>query len=117
VHLDSEKAARQLDEHLRELTGFRLDEEIPLPYAHGVKVPTLMAELPRDFLIHAERDGQKIFDALGAEKKELLWIEESNQRFYAYNHFGQHPERLAGWFDLHIGETVNGSPASQPQAV
>ena len=24
-------------------------------------------------------------------KKDLLWIEESNQRFYAYNHFGQHP--------------------------
>lgn len=24
---------------------------------------------------------------------------ESNQRFYAYNHFGQHPERLVAWFD------------------
>jgi hypothetical protein len=32
-----------------------------------------------------------------------LTIENSNQRFYAYNHFGQHPERLIGWFDRHMG--------------
>ena len=41
----------------------------------------MMAQLRQDFLIHAERDGQTIFDALGAQKKELLWIEDSNQRF------------------------------------
>jgi hypothetical protein len=103
LHLDPDKAARQLDDRLRELTGFRLDEETPEPHAHAVKVPTLMAQLRRDFLIHAENDGQAIFDAIGADEKELLWIEESNQRFYAYNHFGQHPERLIGWFDRHIG--------------
>jgi hypothetical protein len=33
---------------------------------------------------------------------DLLWIEESNQRFYAYNHFGRHPERLIGCFDRHL---------------
>jgi hypothetical protein len=54
-------------------------------------------------LFHGERDGQAIFDALGAQEKELLWIEESNQRFYAYNYFGQHPERLIGWFDRYMG--------------
>ena len=108
LRLDPEKAARQLDERLRELTGFRLDEETPEPYAHAVKVPTLMAQLRRDFLIHAEKDGKAIFDALGAAEKELLWIEESNQRFYAYNHFGQHPERLVGWFDQHMKQTADG---------
>ena len=102
LHLDPKKAAERLDERLRELTGFRLDEETPLPYAKAVKVPTLMAQLRRDFLIHGERDGQAIFDALGAQEKELLWIEESNQRFYAYNHFGRHPERLVGWFNKHM---------------
>lgn len=102
LHLDPEKAAARLDERLHELTGFHLDEETPLPYAKHVTVPTLMAQLRRDFLIHAEKDGQAIFDALGAKEKELLWIEESNQRFYAYNHFGQHPERLLGWFANHM---------------
>lgn len=48
-----------------------------------------------------------VVNALGAEEKELLWIEESNQRFYAYNHFGQHPERLVGWFDQHMKPTVD----------
>lgn len=62
-----------------------------------------MAQLRRDFLIHGERDGQAIFNALGAQEKELLWIEESNQRFYAYNYFGQHPERLVSWFDRYMG--------------
>ena len=42
---------------------------------------------------------QDTFEALGAEDKELFWIEDSNQRFYAYNHFGQHPEKLIGFFD------------------
>lgn len=100
--LDPKKAADMLDEQLRQKTGFRLDDETPEPYAEAVKVPTLMAQLRRDFLIHGEKDGQAIFDALGSNEKELLWIEQSNQRFYAYNHFGQHPERLVGWFDQHM---------------
>lgn len=53
-----------------------------------------------------------IFDALGATEKELLWIEESNQRFYAYNHFGQHPARLIGWFDRHMGATSDAAERS-----
>jgi hypothetical protein len=31
LHLDPTKAAARLDERVRELTGFRLDEETPLP--------------------------------------------------------------------------------------
>ncbi len=57
-----------------------------------------MAQLRRDFLVRGERDGQAIFDALGTREKDPVWIEESNQRFYAYNHLGQHPERLLDWF-------------------
>ena len=100
--MDPQKAAERLDVRIRELTGFRLDEETPRPHAHAVKVPTFMAQLKRDFLIHGEQDGQEIFDALGAEDKELFWIEDSNQRFYAYNYFGDHPEKLVAWFDAHM---------------
>lgn len=102
LKLDPEKAAERLDVRLREMTGFRLDELTPRPHAHAVKIPTLMAQLRRDFLIHGERDGQEIFDALGAKEKELFWIDQSNQRFYAYNHVGLHPERLLGWFAKHM---------------
>ena len=100
--MDPQKAAERLDVRIRELTGFRLDEETPRPHAHAVKVPTFMAQLKRDFLIHGEQDGQEIFDALGAEDKELFWIGDSNQRFYAYNYFGDHPEKLIAWFDAHM---------------
>lgn len=100
--MNPEKAAERLDVRIRELTGFRLDEETPRPHAHAVKVPTFMAQLQRDFLIHGEQDGQEIFDALGAGDKELFWIEDSNQRFYAYNYFGDHPEKLIAWFDAHM---------------
>jgi uncharacterized protein len=61
-----------------------------------------MAQLRRDFLINGEKDGQEIFNSLASQPKELLWIDESNQRFYAYNHFGQHPERLLAWFKTHM---------------
>lgn len=100
--LDPKKAAARLDKRCRETSGFSLFDFRPQDYGHGVKVPTLMAQLRRDFLIHGEKDGQEIFDSLAAETKELLWIDTSNQRFYAYNHFGQHPERLIAWFDTHM---------------
>lgn len=102
VKSDPEQMVADFNDRLRELTGFSVDEETPRPYAHAVKVPTLMAQLRREFLIHAEKDGQEIFDALGTATKELVWIEESNQRFYAYNHFGQHPEKLLGWFKQYM---------------
>ena len=38
----------------------------------------------------------------GSGNKELFWIDESNQRFYAYNYFGDHPEKLIAWFDQHL---------------
>lgn len=105
LKLDPEKEAAMLDERLRQMAGgFRLDDFEPARYGQGVRVPTLMAQLRRDFLIHGEQDGQEIFDSLGTTKKELLWIEESNQRFYAYNHFARHPERLLGWFEQHMGD-------------
>ncbi len=100
--LDPQDAAAKLDEKVRKLTGFRLDEETPAPYGHGVKVPTFMAQLKRDFLVNAEQDGQEIFDSLASNQKELFWIEDSNQRFYAYNYFGQKPERLLAHFEQYM---------------
>lgn len=96
--LDPDEAAKRLDERCRETSGFSLFDFRPQDHGQGVTLPTMMAQLRRDFLIHGEKDGQEIFDSLAAEDKELNWIEESNQRFYAYNHFGAHPEKLLDWF-------------------
>lgn len=99
IGADPQEAVTRLSEKLLQTNGMRLAEETPAPHAPAVKVPTLMAQLHRDFLIDADGDGREIFEALGAQDKELYWIEDSNQRFYAYNHFGQHPEKLIGFFD------------------
>ena len=100
--LDPAEAAKRLDQRCRETTGFSLFDFRPQDYGRGVTVPTLMAQLRRDFLINGEKDGQEIFNSLASQTKELLWIDESNQRFYAYNHFGRHPERLLAWFKTHM---------------
>jgi len=47
----------------------------------------------------ARRTGKRSSISLAASTKEMLWIDQSYQRFYAYNHFGQHPEQLIAWFD------------------
>ncbi|MDO4255233.1 MAG: alpha/beta hydrolase [Kocuria sp.] len=101
--LDPHTAQEALAERLLATAGQRLDEETPEPYGAAVKVPAFLAVLRRDFLVDAVKDGQEIFDSLGSEDKELLWIEDSNQRFYAYNYFGQHPEKLIAFFDTHVG--------------
>ena len=101
--LDPDEAREALAEKLLATAGMRLDEETPAPHGKAVTVPTFMAQLRRDFLIDGETDGQEIFDGIAAEDKELYWIEDSNQRFYAYNHFGQHPEKLIAFFDAHMG--------------
>lgn len=100
--LDPTEASRRLDQRCRETSDFSLFDFRPQEYGSGVTVPTLMAQLRRDFSIHGEKDGQEIFDSLAAETKNLLWIEQSNQRFYAYNYFWQHPERLLDWFRTHM---------------
>lgn len=46
-----------------------------------------------------------IFDSLAAETKELLWIDQSNQRFYAYNHFGQQGLNVRAILDEDGNET------------
>jgi hypothetical protein len=51
------EAATRLDKRCRETTGFSLFDFRPQAYGAGVSVPTLMAQLRRDFLIHGEKDG------------------------------------------------------------
>jgi len=114
LHLDPDKTLKRFDDRIHRLTGFHLDELTPLPYAQHVKVPTLQVQLRRDLLINSS-DTQAIFDALGSAEKELFWIEGSDQRFYAYNYFGRHPERLLGWFAKYMGEASNAHPPTQQQ--
>jgi hypothetical protein len=99
--LDPTKTAERVDERIYEMSGFRLDQLTPLPYAPAVTVPTMVSQLQRDFLISIDQI-QGLYDALGSTEKDLFWIEGSDQRFSGYNYYGQHPERLIDWFDRHM---------------
>lgn len=102
MHLDPQKTAEEVSERIYELSGFRLDQMTPTPYAHAVTKPTMMSQLERDWMI-SRQDMLELFDNLGTAKKEMFWIEGSDQRFSGYNYYGNHPERLVGWFDRHMG--------------
>lgn len=102
MHLDPGKTAEEVSERIYELSGFRLDQMTPTPYAHAVTKPTMMSQLERDWMI-SKQDMQELFDNIGATDKEMFWIDGSDQRFSGYNYYGNHPEKLVGWFDRHMG--------------
>ncbi|KLK91728.1 hypothetical protein AA309_18395 [Microvirga vignae] len=48
-------------------------------------------------------DGQKTFDRLGSNEKELFWIENTTWRFKdGYNYFGRHPEKVLGFLEKYM---------------
>lgn len=102
--LDPKEGARLFDEKIHLMTGFHIDELSPLSYAKDVRIPTLQTQLRHDKTIHVS-DSQAIFDDLGAREKELLWIEGSDERFRAYNYFGEHPEPMLEWFARFMGDS------------
>lgn len=90
----------QFDEAIHKLNGFHMDELSPIPHAHAVTVPTLVAQVHDDVLTKPS-DVQTIFDKMSATDKKLFWIEGTDQRFRGYNYFGDNPALMVEWFDSH----------------
>ena len=91
----------QFEQAIHKLTGFHMDELSPIPHAHAVTVPTLVAQVQDDFLTK-QSDVQTIFDRIAASDKKLFWIEGTDQRFRGYNYFGENPQLMLDWFDSHL---------------
>ncbi|MEO1200200.1 MAG: alpha/beta hydrolase [Pseudomonadota bacterium] len=91
-----------LDVEQKKLGGFTNAEMSPHLFAGDVTVPTLIVQVKDDLWTTAE-DGQKTFDLLGSNEKELFWIEGTTRRFDGYNYFGNTPERMIDWFDRFMG--------------
>jgi len=100
-NLDISATLKTFDRRIHELTGFRLNELTPIPLAKNVKVPTLFAQVRKDFLIDT-KDSQEIYDCLGSQEKKLVWIENTDRRFDGYNHFGKEPKEMLEWFDKYV---------------
>lgn len=70
----------RLDRAVHERTGFHLEEQSPLTYAHAITVPTLAAQVHDDVMTRPE-DVQAIHDAIPVEDKQMNWIEGTTRRF------------------------------------
>lgn len=91
-----------MDVEQKKLGGFANGEMTPHLFAPSVKVPTCIVQV-RDDAWTTREDGQKTFDLLGSNEKELFWIDGTSRRFDGYNYFGTHPERMLAWFDKYMG--------------
>ena len=43
----------------------------------------------------------KFYDELAVEK-EMLWLDGSKKRLYAYDHFGHSPGKMLEWFGRYV---------------
>jgi len=96
-----------VDALLPPLGGHHLRDMTPITYARDVNIPTLIAQAPRDKWTTTQ-DTQAIHDAIPAPK-QLWWIEEADHRFQAYNHVGEHPEKLINFLDTYLKKLDQGT--------
>lgn len=87
--------------------GLANREMTPHLFAPDVKMPTLVVQVQGDAWTE-DADGQKTFELLGAKEKDIFWIEGTTRRWVGYNYFGDHPERLIGWFDRFMKSGLTG---------
>lgn len=90
-----------MDFEQKKLGGFTNAEMTPHLFAQDVRVPTLLVQV-RDDAWTTPEDGEKTFELLGSNEKEIFWIEGTSRRFDGYNYFGENPERMIAWFDRHM---------------
>jgi hypothetical protein len=87
-----------LEERIRLITSFRLDEFSPVPWAKSVMVPTLLYQV-RDDLYTRPSDVQTMYDNIPIAEKKLFWIEGTKRRWDGYTYFQRDPRLMLEWFD------------------
>jgi len=90
-----------IDEEIRLITSFTIDQMSPVKYAKNVQVPTFITQVYADALTKPE-DVQQIFDNIPVQEKELFWIEGTTRRWDGYNYFPNHPKKMIDWFDRYM---------------
>lgn len=89
-----------VDFWLRVQGGHRLSDMSPVGYAKKVAVPTLHIQARLDRWTTRE-DTEQIFAGFAGEK-QMLWLEDIEDRFAAYNHVGEHPEKVLEFVERHM---------------
>lgn len=91
----------EVDRRQRLLTSVSLRDGSPVAWAPAVTMPTLTYGVHGDQLTRPS-DLEAIYEAVGAEEKEMFWIDDTDRRWDGYLWFQRHPERILEWFDTHM---------------
>ncbi len=88
----------QFSKHLKRRTGYSTDELKVPDIAPAVKMPTMLVQVRADWRT-TNKDLVSVFEKLGTDEKEMLWIDDQEERLEAYNHFARHPDDLITFFN------------------
>jgi uncharacterized protein len=91
----------ELDQAIRLVTSFKLDELSPIAAAKQVSTPTLLYQV-RDDVLTRPSDVQTIFDNIPIKEKELFWITGTTKRWDGYAYFAKNPAKILEWFGKHM---------------
>lgn len=91
----------ELDQNIRLVTSFKLDDLSPVEPAKDVRIPSFIYQV-RDDLMTCPEDVQAIFDNIPAAAKELYWIEGTTRRWDGYTYFSRNPHRMLAWLEKHV---------------
>lgn len=90
-----------LEERIRLITSFKLEEFSPVPWAKNVMVPTFLYQVHDDVYTRPS-DVQAMYDNIPIAEKELFWIEGTTRRWDGYTYFQKDPNRMLEWFDRYM---------------
>jgi uncharacterized protein len=90
-----------LNERIKLVTSFDIDEFSPVPWATSVMVPTFLYQV-RDDLYTRPSDVQAMYDNIPVAEKQLFWIEETTRRWDGYTYFQGDPSQMLDWFDRYM---------------
>lgn len=101
-----------VDRIVRWRGGYAFKEMLPGKYAKDIEIPTMYIQAREDPWTELS-DIQDFYAATpGAE--ELWLIEGKMRRFEAYNHIGEHPEKVLAFIKKHFPEQVHNHHGQPP---
>jgi pimeloyl-ACP methyl ester carboxylesterase len=96
-----EGSADEVDRRFRTMTSVSMDGATTSAWAPSVTMPTLTYGVHDDHLTRPS-DLEEAFAAIGAEQKDMFWIDDTPRRWDGYTFFQRHPERILDWFATHM---------------
>jgi len=93
--------ADEVDRRYHLLTGARLTDGTTSAWAPAVMMPTLTYGVHDDVLTKPA-DLEEAYAAIGADEKEMFWINDTPRRWDGYKWFQRHPDRILDWFAMYM---------------